>query len=177
MLTREETQQFKGAAILIMVFLHLFNQKNNVALCEVNLFFLAEPLVLQLSKFCGICVGLYLFLSGYGLYLSYQKSPNVSPWRRILKLYLNFWIVFAIFITLGSFIKPDQYPGNFWELLNNFSGWHTTYNGEWWFLFPYILLVLTASFICRVVKRTSIVPLLILTWGGVYFGLFNNMVQ
>lgn len=39
MFTKNESLQLKGAAILIMVFLHLFNQESNVALCE-NFFIL-----------------------------------------------------------------------------------------------------------------------------------------
>ena len=69
MLTKSESLQLKGAAILIMVFLHLFISPSNVDLCQTYFFFRGEPVVSQLAKFTGICVGLYLFLSGYGLYI------------------------------------------------------------------------------------------------------------
>lgn len=156
MLTKDETLQFKGVAILIMIFLHLFISENNIALCDVILYFHGKPLVFQLSKFAGICVGLYLFLSGYGLYLSNQKINKVSPWKRILKLYLNFWTVFIVFISLASFLKPERYPGSIWEITKNFTGWHTTYNGEWWFLFPYVLLVLTSLWIFKWIDKFPI---------------------
>ena len=83
MLTKNETQQFKGAAILIMVFLHLFNQAHNVALCETPFCYFGEPIVLQMSKFTQICVGLYLFLSGYGLYISYRRSSLGNPFGSV----------------------------------------------------------------------------------------------
>lgn len=156
MLSKQETLQFKGIAIIIMIFLHLFNVMANVSLCNTILYFQNEPVVLQLAKFAEICVGLYLFLSGYGLYLSNQKVHAVSSYKRILKLYLNFWIVFIVFIPLASLLKPERYPGNFEEIIKNFTGWHTTYNGEWWFLFPYILLVLTSPWIFRWVDKLSV---------------------
>lgn len=67
-----------------------------------------------------------------------------------------------------------------WELdgfLNNVTGWHTTYNGEWWFLFPYILLVLSAKWIFRVVNYLNFVQLMLLV-GGIfvvsYLGIWLN---
>lgn len=156
MLSKQETLQFKGIAILIMIFLHLFISESNVALCEVNLYFYGKPLVFQLSKFAGICVGLYLFLSGYGLYLSSKSGSASTSWKRILKLYLNFWIVFGVFVSFASILYPERYPGDFREIIKNFTGWHTTYNGEWWFLFPYVLLVLTSLWIFKWIDRCSI---------------------
>lgn len=166
MLTKNETLQFKGVAILIMIFLHLFILESNVALCEVNLYFHGKPLVFQLAKFAGICVGLYLFLSGYGLYLSNKSGNASSPWKRILKLYLNFWIVLGVFISLASILYPERYPGDVGEIIKNFTGWHTTYNGEWWFLFPYILLVLSFNILFRWISLHSLKFLLLLTGGG-----------
>lgn len=54
MLTKSESLQLKGAAILIMVFLHLFMTPSNVDLCRTYLYFRGEPVVSQLSKFTGI---------------------------------------------------------------------------------------------------------------------------
>lgn len=153
MLAKQETLQLKGAAILIMVFLHLFNRASNVDLCDSFFFINGVPLVSLLSKFTMICVSLYLFLSGYGLYITFQKEVNLHPWKRILKLYINFWIVFLVFIFWGSWLRPDLYPGNWVSFLNNLTGWDTTYNEEWWFLFPYVLLVLSSKFIFSIIKR------------------------
>lgn len=145
MLTKKESLQMKGAAILIMVFLHLFINPSNVALCQNYFLGRGEPVVSQLAKFAGICVSLYLFLSGYGLYITYCRNSNIQFWKRILKLYLNFWIVFVIFISLATYLYPDRYPGSWTAFLNNVTGWYTTYNGEWWFLFPYVLLLLSVK--------------------------------
>lgn len=165
MLTKNESLQLKGAAILIMVFLHLFNNPANVALCHNFLFFRGDAIVSQLAKFSEICVSLYLFLSGYGLYITSLKNSNIHPLKRVLRLYLNFWIVFAIFISLGSLLKPDYYPGNWVKFITNITGWHTTYNGEWWFLFPYVLLVLSAKWIFRIINKLNFIKLVLFAGG------------
>ena len=56
---------------MTMVFLHLFNRAENVDLCINSVYLFNIPLTSQLAKFAEICVPLYLFLSGYGLYILY----------------------------------------------------------------------------------------------------------
>ena len=107
MLLKSESVQLKGVAIMTMVFLHLFNRAENVDLCINSVYLFNIPLTSQLAKFAEICVPLYLFLSGYGLYILYLKNNNISPSRRIFKLYLNFWTVFIIFIPLKFINKGN----------------------------------------------------------------------
>lgn len=173
MLSRQESGMLKGVAILIMLFLHLFNQAYENGLYTYFLQFKGVPLVFQLSKFAGICVPLYLFLSGYGLYITFQKSIDMHNIKRIFCLYINFWIVFALFISLASIIKPDVYPGRLGDFILNFTAWNTTYNVQWWFLFPYVLLVLSSGKIMHVIYHMHYVLLFILL-GSLY--LFSYSV-
>ena len=61
MLTKSESLQLKGAAILIMVFLHLFINSFNVDLCQTYLYFRGEPVVSQLSEFLDRVRDFYFF--------------------------------------------------------------------------------------------------------------------
>lgn len=171
MLSRQESGILKGVAILIMLFLHLFNRENNVDICMSYFYFRGEPVVFQLSKFAAICVHLYLFLSGYGLYITFLKSGNMHNVRRVLSLYVNFWIVFALFIGLASVLKPTAYPGAVTTFISNFIGWRTTYNGEWWFLFPYVLLALSSWKIMHAIYRMHYVVLFLIL-GSLYLVSF-----
>lgn len=153
MLLKSESVQLKGIAIMTMVFLHLFNRAENVDLCNNSVYLFDIPLTSQLAKFAEICVPLYLFLSGYGLYILYLKSDNIKPLRRIFKLYLNFWTVFIVFIPLGCFLKPDQYPGDLLDFLENVTAWRTSYNWEWWFIFPYIILLSITNMLFKYVRK------------------------
>lgn len=115
MLTKSESLQLKGSAILIMVLLHLFNRQENIDKCIISINLLGEPLVSQLAKFVEICVPLYLFLSGYGLYLLFEKNNTISPLKRVLKLYLIFW---------SCIIRKSKFPW-FPERSVQFSGKRT----------------------------------------------------
>lgn len=156
MLSKSETLQLKGSAILIMVLLHLFNRSDYVDKCIVVINFMGEPLVSQLAKFVEICVPLYLFLSGYGLFLQFKKTCSVFPKKRILKLYFIFWTCFIIFIPMGYFLLPEHYLGNWRIFIENFTAWKTSYNWEWWFIFPYILLLLVSNTLFKYVLRWNL---------------------
>lgn len=138
---------------MTMVLLHLFNRTENVDLCINSVFLFGVPLTSQLAKFAEICVPLYLFLSGYGLYILYLKNSNIKPLKRIFKLYLNFWTVFVIFIPIGCILKPAQYPGGLLDFVENVTAWKTSYNWEWWFIFPYVILLSIANVLFKSVRR------------------------
>lgn len=53
---------------------------------------------------------------------------------------IHYWIILLIFVTIGHFIHPTAYPGSFFKILSNITGYQTTYNGEMWFLLPYVIL-------------------------------------
>lgn len=69
MFVKTESQQLKGIAILIMVFLHLFNSDAKLAMCDSEITFMGVPILTRIARFTTICVPFYLFLSGYGLYI------------------------------------------------------------------------------------------------------------
>lgn len=72
-MSKEYTGYLKGVAILLMVFLHLFTNKET----DVNLGFLLSindtPLIYYLTRMCNP-VPFFLILSGYGLYTIYNKQ-------------------------------------------------------------------------------------------------------
>lgn len=160
-MTKEQSQIMKGVAILLMIFLHLFNSPVNVDLCHNLLFVGAEPFVLFLSK-ASNPVPFFLLLGGYGLYKVYQKGDK-NRWSRLFKLYMHWWIILIIFVTIGCFIKPSIYPGSFSIAVENITGFHTTYNNEVWFLLPYVVLSICAPWFFKLVDRCNAAIIVIAT--------------
>lgn len=85
-------------------------------------------------------------------------------WQRVVLLYVNFWIVLVVFVSLGSLIKPAHYPGCISEMIQNFTAWNTSYNGEWWFLFPYMVIILFSKYLFAWLDRQKTV------WVFVFLG-------
>lgn len=153
-ISKSQSQALKGCALFMMVFLHLFNQTSNLqttfSLCEVD----GVPLVNFMSRGMGP-VEFYLFLSGYGLYYicKSRKLTGGGNLARLAKLIIIYWLSLLVFVTIGHFIKPEVYPGNVLTWVQNITAFRTTYNGEAWFLFPYILTSLTCVGLFKLLDR------------------------
>ena len=102
------------------------------------------------------------------MYYIYKKKQEKNQAPRILNLYINYWVVLLLFVTIGHFIKPTIYPGSFETIIKNATGFNTTYNGEWWFLLPYSLVVLSSYWVFKFVDRFN--PKIII--GCSIFGMF-----
>lgn len=90
MITKQETAILKGVAILSMVFMHLFNGTANPSLYYSLISINGETLAYFISS-VSICVSMYLFLAGYGLYKSFQANSMASNAKRIALLYFLFY--------------------------------------------------------------------------------------
>ena len=146
---KKESLELKGIAILLMLMLHLFNTQERVAECTTFLYFWnGKPLVYALSRVGAFCVPLYIFISGYGhgAIMAAGRLDFKSACRRVANLYIRYCVVLLLFIGCGSLAASERYPGSVGEFLMNFIGVSCSYNGEWWFLFPYVLLALFAPF-------------------------------
>lgn len=164
----KETIILKGVAILFMLYLHLFNQMANVDLCTTYLSVGGIPFVYLFSR-CTNPVVFYLILSGYGLYVSYKSGRKQNPLKRIVKLYVHYWITLVLFVLLGCWVVGSQvYPGTFPKFLENVTGWITSYNGEIWFLFPYVLLAVSSPFLFRLLNKVRFLSVFLMT-GILYF--------
>ncbi len=146
-MTRDETRQLKGLAILMMLWLHLFSDEEVVSQCHYWLIYVnGLPLAYTLTRVASCCVAIYIFLGGYGLAATYQDNRQLQGFRRALSLMVNFWIIFLIFVPLGCLVNPDRFPGDGLTFLLNITAIGYSYNGAWWFLLPYVLLTLSAHF-------------------------------
>ena len=166
-MNKETSTIIKGIAILMMLFYHLFGRDDLGDLCTPLLYIGNTPLVKYLSNAC-YPVSFFMILSGYGLTYCYKKnqlSLSIQS-KRILKLYVHYWLILLIFVTIGHFIKPDVYPNDLLHVLANIVGIRCTYNGETWFLLPYTIISLLSWWIIDFVyhlneKRKIIITLII----------------
>ncbi|MBE6678614.1 MAG: acyltransferase [Ruminococcaceae bacterium] len=170
-LTKQDSKEAKGIAIIGMVMLHLFCRLNNFP--YTPLIWLGNtPLVYYFGLFGDICVPTYCFLSGYAQHLLFQtegKAYYKKRFLRILKFLVNFWIVCCVFALLGLFFdNSGTIPTSFSVFLGNFFLYGLSYNGAWWFVVTYIILVLVAPYAIRAVNNLNSIWVLLIS-GTVYF--------
>jgi surface polysaccharide O-acyltransferase-like enzyme len=157
-LTKKQMSMTKGVAILFMLLLHLFCRKDITGYYDVFININGVPLIYYLALFGDSCVAIYCFCSGYGLLINYKIKKTVyvkDNLLRLIKLYINYWIILFIFVLGVGFVmgRSNVYPGNVKTFLLSFVAINTEYNGAWWFLTTYIILVLLSPLINNIVIR------------------------
>ena len=135
LLDRSQTNQLKGLAILFVILGHLWV---HVSQATPAIYFSAEA------------VGIFFFLSGYGLTLSNQKRVlGLKEYltRRVKRVMIPYWFA-TIFILLMDFFLLDRTYG-IRDIISTFSGinvtlttrhidyvrWYITLLLVWYFLF------------------------------------------
>ncbi len=167
--SRDVSSGLKGVAILLMLFLHLFNNPARDAGMGYLLSVDGRPLCWWLSRFCSVCVPLYMFLSGYGLWIIHRRGGRMRNGRRVLLLWLNVAVVGVLFYPWSA-LRPELH----WRfdaagIMATFTGFNP-YNAEWWFLFPWVFVCLLSPWVFRLMERWGTLRVLLLSF-AVYFGL------
>ena len=180
-ISKEQIKITKGVAILFMLLLHLFCTKTYEGLFTPSIFIGNTPLIYYFALFGDCCVAIYCFCSGYGLFLSYENNNtnyNKNNRIRILKLYINTWIVLFLFvIVLGAITKNSSvYPINIKEFLLTVTLINSAYNGAWWFLTTYILLVILSSCINKIVKKYNSIVIIFISF-LIYFMAYIQRIK
>lgn len=162
MYNKEDAKITKGLAILCMLCLHLFCRLGDDVF-GTPLIWINEktPLVYYIGFFCEICVPIYTLCAGYAQYrfLKLGQATLKKNASRIKKLLISYWVVLFLFSALGLiFDKEGKIPGSPLAFAKSIILLHS-YNGAWWYLNTYILLMLIpAGLILFPVKKWKPLP-------------------
>lgn len=158
-LSRQDTSVMKGIAILAMLFHHMYG--------SIPIDIVPYSGVLQWIGWLGkVCVALFLFCSGYGLTSQYVHPKSVLDdakfiLRRLVKFYLNYWVVFVIFVPITVFVFHRPLSAAYGEhanivksLLLDVFGVQgiKSYNITWWFNQLIIILYIIFPILYRIIR-------------------------
>lgn len=174
MFTRENTKQVKGIAILLMLAHHLYTFADRIpyGLEIASQYDISGmELTVIIGSFGKICVSIFMFLGGYGLYASCSSGlsggylPPGLLSRHIIKLYKAYWKVFIIFIPIGFLFFGNQVQYceadlcskfadfKFRDFISSFIAYGNAYNGEWWFFKTYLFALFEGFVFIEVFKN------------------------
>ena len=110
----------KGLASILMVYYHLCFYKNKNCINEFGLNF--TKIFTIYSK---ICTGIYVFLTGLGLYYKLIKIDSLKDmymeiFKNFLKLLINFYVILIIFFYFGLKAKLFSFNKNIYIKTNFF---------------------------------------------------------
>ena len=168
-----ESMLLRGIAILLMIWVHCFN-KDKAGDTYVSLIPMLGGVSFPyiLTRLAQICVSIYCFLSGYGLYCKYPYGRSYVI-RKTMVLAIQYWIVLTIFISIGYFwgVPYDFTWGNFFS---NYLGYKTSWNSTLWFLLPYIMLLLASRLVIKFIKKSNYLLLCIIVLYGISCALLKS---
>lgn len=179
----------KGLALLFLLWHHVFFNSSSTykRFVSVYTFPSGVPIESIVSDAMKLCVALYVFLSGYGLYCSFNKYLQKNSGggtkyltfslkyiaNHLIKLLSDYWFIFIIFVPLGFVFNRSPiiiYEKNllyfiidFFGLNNMFFGFTgKTMNATWWFMSLIITLYIIFPILYKVVKKCEFFVLSIL---------------
>lgn len=161
----------KGMAALGMVMLHLFCRLGKLP--YTPLIWIGEtPLIYYLGLYGDLCVPVFCFCSGYAHYLM-ADAQGCDYRKRLpgktLRFLSNYWIVVVLFSLLGlMFDESGHIPGSWADFTGNMLVVGMNYNGAWWFVTTYLILLVLSPVLAALTRRWNGIILLIGSMGS-YF--------
>lgn len=198
-----QTNIAKGVALLMLIWHHLFYSSAEYYQRFTTLhMYKGIPIESTLSDYCKVCVAVFLLLSGYGLYMSwqsYEKKVTAGGGKfsvrhqllfvknHLLKLMFNYWFIYILFVPLSAIFGPQPfwviYKKNVLYALIDFLGLANLFktpsmNGTWWFMSVIILFYLLFPVMMFIIKRspgTLVAIAVILTFSPVFYKVLTRM--
>ncbi len=99
--------------------------------------------------------------------------------KALLKFLTNYWIVLILFVIVGLITGDSDVPGSLKSFVLNFFLLRS-YNGAWWFVLIYVILVLLSGPIYSVIKKYNpiiINVLFIIIYGLAYIQRMNVVIN
>ena len=138
----EQSEKIKAFAVLVIFWYHLFGCGSYLTLPEnVWIPVLSEKITLSLAA-GPICLHVFMFCSGYGLYRSYicRKTTGKDFLRRFTKILIPYWTVLALtilYLVLRGKFSTEHLLVNLFALVHDDEMLYVTFS---WFIKLYLEL-------------------------------------
>ena len=200
--SRDDTKMVKGFAIILMLYHHLFAFPNRIqdgSSYIPLLTFTNVDSAMLIGLFGKMCVALFLFLGGYGTWMSFQAKRDKQllgqpkgtaasadllssfTLAKVKGLYTPYLKVFAIVVPIALILGDARVTATFESLFWNVTGLNITYNGEWWFFTDYLILLaafpLMVRFFARKHATLSVDLLVVCVWNAAVTWIVPSLAQ
>ena len=163
-LTKNDSKMLQGLSVLAMVWLHLFD-RDYTDLFTPILFGGGIPYSFYIAQLSDFCVFGFAFLSGYAhMMQSSQAGYYKRRLKGLLSVFCSYWLILIVFSILGIVVGQGDYmPGTPKKFVLNALTLENSYNGAWWYMFTYAILLLISPILLKWVKHSH--PIVVLGIG------------
>lgn len=172
--TKQNTLAVKGVAIIFLLLYHCFSSRSRLYGASVSFWPLPDYIVFRICRCMVVCVGMFAFLSAYGLTLSLKSSYRDYEFsghqammfvlKRYVKLFFLFMLPFFLCAGITFITDTSRYNNGFWEnmagIAMDFFGVGHIFGTQmmvntWWFISLEILIIVLMPFMVRFYKKYS----------------------
>lgn len=166
---KNDAKKLKAVALLLMLLHHCF-LKGRFEQFYISFWPLSANVVVNIAFYSRICVSMFAFVSGYGLYLAYGSrncSADKWVWQRLKKTLSDFWFVYVLSFAVCMLI--DRRPisvygfesslmlGGF-NMLIDFLGLSHLFGVEslcatWWYMSAAVTFILLCPIIHMLIEK------------------------
>lgn len=144
---KEESVMLQGIAILLMLYHHFFN---DLSIYGDSLFYWNQGWTIKIAWFGKICVGIFAFISGYGMCKMLEREKEegffhgigrryLTCFRQMGSLLIRYWLVLICF--MGFFFLIGEKKFELTEFGKNFALIEYSYNGAHWYVGQYLKML------------------------------------
>lgn len=172
-LTRKETKMLQGLSVFAMVCLHLFCTYDCADKFTPLMFFGGVPLCFYIAQLSDFCVFGFAFCSGYGHMVQFDKDGFYkSRLKGLLALLCDYWLILCVFSVISIAAGQTEFmPGSIHKFITSALLLETPYNGAWWYMFTYAVLVISSPVLLKIVDKHH--PLTVLAAGFLVYCAAN----
>lgn len=152
-ISRQASTQIKGAAIIMMVFHHLFAYPSWWRTSFVPSFYSFIPLenITEIGECMKMCIPIYAFITGYGLSCTFVSKNllEMYKWsfRKISFTLLNYWVILGM-VETPIFVGGHQLVSAKGIISNLFGIGELIIPFAWYISFYVIVLLVSPLLIC-----------------------------
>lgn len=174
MFSREDTKALKGIAVVMMLLHHLaaFSYRYPIGFegfKSVWKGFVTDGYLASLATNVRICVAVFFFLGGYGMYKRMERG-EYSLLNSVIGLFKSYWKVFVIFVPIAFiFFRRSGEDINslctrydvqdlktlITIVMANFFAMADSINSEWWFIQTYICAMFMGTVYCIAFRKNK----------------------
>lgn len=169
-LSKNDSLVIKGVAILIMMWHHCFLNEGRFVQYDLSLFPFSQPQILNIASFFKVCVSLFAFVSGYGLYCSLDTNADTLSWykKRYIRSFSDYWLIVLLAcgicqllngLTSAVYFEDSAFNGVIY-ILFSVLGVSSLFKtpllvGTWWYMSAALVYILLAPLLYWIIKRFS----------------------
>ncbi len=174
----KDSVKLKGIAICLMMVFHCLSSTKRLGGYDVNFAPLDEATAIRFFLYFKICVSIFAFITGYGLYLSYRSKcrdgRSATRWtaQRYVKTFAGFMFVYVcVFVGAAlltgrlqrTYLSSGRINAIVYILLDacglaHLLGTPSLMTG-WWYMSAAAVFIALVPIFCEIDRRVGMLPL------------------